>query len=319
MTRVYSPGPQPAGVRDKCDWIVESLSRQPSKYSRSVKVVDAYEDSLRRSRDLGTPPLDVRGLLEEAHAAEYIESARGSNALEYERSSAGVLSLWLAACQVQDGREDGVVGRIVGSLGGGGHHARASTSVNGQTFNSLAVAAIGLTKMGMNSGGGRVLILDLDASCGGGTASLIAGVPGIRQVDIAVNDTDAYADTENASLRVVRNASDYLSTIQESLCNLDVEKERGHNPVCIYSAGVDAFEKSPGGLPGVTAEMLAERDRLVFKWCRDVGIRTAFTIGGGDVSDTVSQETLVGLHRQTIEMAEAVLRKEQRNEKRGHR
>ncbi len=54
--------------------------------------------------------------------------------------------------------------------------------------NSLVIAA----KKTMEAGTTSVMILDLDAHCGGGTASLIRGIPGIRQMDVSVTGFDCY-------------------------------------------------------------------------------------------------------------------------------
>jgi len=187
------------------------------------------------------------------------------------------------------------------------HHARRDSGRDGHVFNGLAAVARELAGNAALSCG-PVLVLDLDGSCGGGTASMIAGMPQVRMVDIAVNRVDAYESTPNATLRIVSDASQYMDTLRESLETLDVAKET--LPVCIYSAGVDGFEGMANGLPGMTAELLAERDRLVFDWCTRVGIRTAYTLGCGDVSDAVPAEALVALHRQTIEAAAAASRGE---------
>ncbi len=320
---VYWSGPHESAGRDKCDWIVQSLKSQPNKHSRAVKVIGVRQESLRQSREAGVPPLDARRLLEGVYSAEYIQSVVGAKTRDDEclcdRSLGDVLAFWTAVLSVKAGREDMQSGRVVGVLGGSDSHVGPLGSSRHTAFNGLAVAAIGLRSEALQDERSSVLIIDLDGRCGGGTASLIANISGIRQVDVAVNSTDSYSDTANARLRIVTSISTYLDTIEESLCSLDVEKERGRNPICIYRAGVDGFEGAPGGLAGLTTEVLAERDRLVFNWCRKVGIRTVFTTGGGEVSEGVSRETLVALHRQTIETAESLLRKEQRDEKRGHK
>lgn len=312
MPLLFWARPRPADAGDKCDWIVESLRANRTWYGQRVKVKDVHEEHVRLERELNFPPFDPGGMLASIHAADHIQAVRdgtssGASATErlYDRSWGYVETLRMAAIEVQSA-DRGSSATIVGSLGGGMHHARAAASVGGQAFNGLALVARFLAD-GSHSGN-PVLILDLDGGCGGGTAALINDVPRIRLIDIAVNETDAYEDTANSSLRIVSKASDYLDVLRETLGRLNVAKER--SPVCIYSAGVDGHEHARGGLPGLTAELLAERDRIVFKWCCQVGIRTAYTIGGGEVSETLSQESLVALHRRTIETAAAMATKE---------
>src|SRR5260370_35742530 len=65
---------------------------------------------------------------------------------------------------------------VAGSLSSGLHHARHARGAGFCTFNGLVIAA----REALAAGAASVLILDLDAHCGGGTASLIAEYPSIR-------------------------------------------------------------------------------------------------------------------------------------------
>jgi acetoin utilization deacetylase AcuC-like enzyme len=329
MPRLFlAPKPTDA-ADDKCEWIVDSLAAHRTRYSRAVKVLDVDEEQAKTRRSLfatgQVPPQwpDLRELvLGEVHSGDYVHAALGteqptsgaSQQVSRGQSSAArswgyVKSLRWAARDVSDGIQGsrGSANRIAGALGGGMHHARRDSGWEDHVFNGLAAVAHELAGNAA-LGCGPILILDLDGSCGGGTASMIAGMPHVRMVDIAVNRVDAYESSPNTTLRIVVKASHYLDTVRESLEALDVAKET--LPVCIYSGGVDGFEGMSNGLPGMTADLLAERDRLVFDWCTRVGIRTAYTLGCGDVSDAVPAEALVALHRQTIEAAAAASRGE---------
>jgi hypothetical protein len=66
---------------------------------------------------------------------------------------------------------------------------------------------------------------------------------------------------------------------------------------------MDPHQSSPGGIPGITFAMLAERERLVFSWARERRIPVAFVLAGGYLSPDLSQDDLVGLHRLTIAAA----------------
>jgi len=65
---------------------------------------------------------------------------------------------------------DALENGVSGSLSSGLHHARRGHGAGFCTFNGLAIAA----REALACGAESVLILDLDAHCGGGTASLIA-------------------------------------------------------------------------------------------------------------------------------------------------
>lgn len=190
---------------------------------------------------------------------------------------------------------------VAGSLSSGLHHARRDSGSGFCTFNGLVIAA----RAALSSGARSVLIIDLDAHCGGGTASLIAGEPRIRQLDVATDGFDRYEGTAQATLRVVADSSQYLAIIEQELARHAAE---GPAPdLCLYNAGVDPFGGCDiGGLAGVTEEMLAERERMVLEWCRARGTAVAFVLAGGYVGPRLSEDALVRLHRATVSAAAAL-------------
>lgn len=189
-------------------------------------------------------------------------------------------------------------GRISGSLGSSGHHARRARGNGFCTFNGLALAA----KAARDAGAERVLILDLDAHCGGGTYSLIKADPGIVQIDVAVNLFDYYEPPEPHELLLVMDPAVYLATIQHQLGTID---RFGSFDLVLYNAGMDPFGDCPiGGLPGINEAMLAERERMVFSWARSRGLPLAFVMAGGYLGDEVDQRRLVDLHRMTLSAAQ---------------
>jgi acetoin utilization deacetylase AcuC-like enzyme len=308
LHRYKSPESDAASAVDKCDWIVESLKERRTKASQRVKV---FEEQFMFPCTALTLGENILGAVHDLAYVRAVESGEPRSLVEslgqpwsgcvFHRAVEYAYTLRRAVGEVDGTQRDGSSIRIVGSLGGSMHHARRACARFGSTFNGLVAAAQSLFSNGKAAGERAVLILDLDGSCGGGTAEMIAGMNRVRLIDIAVNDRDAYANTENASLQIVASAGEYLDRLRSALHSLDVAKEQ--NPVCIYSAGVDGFEGMDGGLGGMTAEVLAERDRMVFAWCRSVGLRTAYTLGGGEECGGCPRETLVALHRQTIEAA----------------
>ena len=58
-----------------------------------------------------------------------------------------------------------------------------------------------------------------------------------------------------------------------------------------------------GGLGGITADILVQRERLVFDWCRVASVPIAFVIAGVYAPDDAGRAQLVELHRATIEAA----------------
>jgi len=248
------------------------------------------------------PPLLEEDLLT-AHEVEYIRAVRTgeprslaeSNELDWDpdlwsmvlASNGGAVAAALRA--MQDG--------IAGSLSSGLHHARRDQGSGYCTFNGLALAA----KSALAAGAGDVLILDLDAHCGGGTYGIIAGNPHIWQVDVSVDRFDLYEPGDRTTLDIVVNVADYLPTIATRLR----ESQTRRFGLCLYNAGMDPHEDCPvGALAGITDQHLRAREELVFDWCRERGLPVAFVMAGGYLRPPRMDETrLVELHRLTLTAA----------------
>jgi acetoin utilization deacetylase AcuC-like enzyme len=244
-------------------------------------------------------PLTEQDLLP-VHDIEYIRAVRTgeprslaeSNELHWDSglwpmvlaSNGGAVAAGLRA--LRDG--------IAGSLSSGLHHARRDRGYGYCTFNGLAIAA----ETALAAGAGDVLIVDLDAHCGGGTHGIIAGNPHIWQLDVSVNCFDLYEPGERTTLDIVANAADYLPTIEK---RLDDSHTRRFG-VCLYNAGIDPHEDCPeGALAGITDEHLRVREELVFRWCREQQLPVAFVMAGRYVrKPRMDEARLVGLHRLTL-------------------
>lgn len=271
----------------KAEWIASSLECAPIA---GVELV-------------APPPLSEE-LLARIHDAAYVRAVRTGDPRELAESqgftwNAGLWPMVLASNGgvVAAAREALAFG-VSGSLSSGLHHARRASGAGYCTFNGLAIAAT----QALVDGAESVLILDLDAHCGGGTASLMAVEPRVWQVDVSVNPYDGYESNERASLRMVTKAADYLTAIESALER--VEKEGPTFRLCLFNAGMDPFEGcSTGGLRGITREILAARERMVFDWCRRNGVSVAFVLAGGYTGARLDEEGLVGLHRLTLSAA----------------
>ena len=186
---------------------------------------------------------------------------------------------------------------IAGSLSSGLHHAKRGHGDGFCTFNGLALAA-----RAAQAGAGRILVVDLDAHCGGGTFDLLGDDPGIDQLDVAVSSYDRYAPGGGWTLDIVSTAGSYLPTIRRRMEAIDAAGTT--YDLVIYNAGMDPFEGCRvGGLAGITREVLSERERLVFEWTRGHGWPVAFVLAGGYARDDVGRAEVVELHRETIRVA----------------
>lgn len=191
-------------------------------------------------------------------------------------------------------------GGVSGSLSSGLHHARRGRGEGFCTFNGLALGI----RAAQRAGARRVLIVDLDAHCGGGTWELLGRDPAVEQLDVAVSGFDRYAPTGRWTLDLVSDATDYLAVIADRLQGVD--RRATDYDLVLYNAGMDPYERcAVGGLDGIDATMLRERERMVFEWVRGHGWPVAFVLAGGYARDPDGRRDLVALHRATIEAATA--------------
>jgi acetoin utilization deacetylase AcuC-like enzyme len=240
--------------------------------------------------------------LERVHDPAYVAAVRSGEprALAESQGFSWDPQLWTMVCASNGGAVAAARAALrsgrAGALASGLHHARRGHGAGFCTFNGLALAALSA----LDAGARRVLILDLDAHCGGGTDELIGKHPQVRILDIAVDEFDRYSPSPGNSLDVVELASDYLPTLQSRLDALANE----HFDLCLYNAGMDPHEHCPvGGLAGIDHALLAERERRVFAWASARELPIAFVLAGGYLGPGLDQAGLVALHRLTLAAA----------------
>ena len=251
----------------------------------------------------------TRAELVTVHRADYVDAVlTGSpetlaNSNEIGGWDAGFASAVLASNGgVRDAALEALrTGGVAGSLSSGLHHAYADHGSGYCTFNGLVLAA----QAALADGATRILILDLDAHCGGGTASLIDGLDGVEQIDVSVDPFDTY-DTFD-SRRDVRlsmaDGSDYLEVIGRALEGV---VEPLTIDLVLYNAGMDPHHGA-GGVAGIDDAVLAARERMVFDWAATCSLPVAWVLAGGYTDGTedavLDMPALVGLHRMTVETA----------------
>jgi acetoin utilization deacetylase AcuC-like enzyme len=167
---------------------------------------------------------------------------------------------------------------------GGSHHALADTGAGFCIFNDLAIAANRLVEEGVAA---RVLVVDCDVHQGDGTASLLAGRPGLATYSIHAEKNFPVrkaCSTLDVGLADGVGDEEYLAILAETLVPL-VE---GFAPdLILYQAGVDPFAGDRLGRLALTREGLVRRDRWIAALARDRGIPLASALGGGYGDDAM--------------------------------
>lgn len=292
ITTYYSPDYNATAVEfettRKADALVESLATDPipgivllePEPATIAELDHAHDKAYLSALQLGIPERRAtsNGLGWDPHLFQAVCSSTG-----------GVLR---AARRVQSIQHQ----RVSGSLSSGLHHARWDEGLGFCTLNGLAVAALDAV---VTRHATRVLILDLDAHCGGGTADIVKPYSYVEQLDISVIPFDSYQSTDRLHLHIVDKAADYLPTIAGEL---DAIPDPSTIDLVLYNAGMDPHEQA-GGIDGITANTLAERERIVFEWAAQHQLPIAWVLAGGYTGPGFTLDDVVNLHRLTLEAA----------------
>ena len=239
-----------------------------------------------------------------AHSAAYINAVRTGQprALAESQGFAWDPQLWPMVLASNGGvlaaSKRALTHGVAGSLSSGLHHARRDHGNGFCTFNGLAIAALKVLGPKVQ----RILVIDLDAHCGGGTHSIVGANRAIHHLDIAVDGFDRYLPVGDNTLDLVDDARAYLGVLDRRLDRLRDSKF----DLCLYNAGMDPHQDCPvGGLAGIDARLLARRERRVFSWCAQRRLPVAFVLAGGYIGPNLDQAGLVALHRLTLQAAAA--------------
>jgi acetoin utilization deacetylase AcuC-like enzyme len=193
-----------------------------------------------------------------------------------------------------------VLGRAVLHPVSGAHHARPDRGSGFCTFNYV-VAALAAIKRDRPQA--NLAVIDLDAHYGDGTADFAAAHPALR---LALFDI-AGAGRPVAPIIRPRVRTSGVTTPEEyrkALLLLPGFLRANAITDAVYLAGMDPYEHDVvGGIPGVDADFLAQRDRYVLRALAAHGVATVVNFAGGYVPDRV-----VELHGGTITAMQQIAR-----------
>ena len=246
---------------------------------------------LRRSGDFVRPRAPTRRELGELHSSAYLNSLRSPKSLvrilevPIVARLPGSLIDWrilrpmrlatggtLLACRLA--LEHGVAINV----GGGFHHAAAEWGGGFCVYADIPWAAAILHGEGRIR---KVMVVDLDAHQGNGTAAVFTTWPWASIFDVYQEDLfPARKEPEDYpfALPAGTTGSEYLDLIRDFLPGaLDAVRP----DLVIYNAGSDPFVNDPLAGLRLTMSDLADRDSIVVTFVRERSIPVAMVLSGG--------------------------------------
>ncbi len=182
------------------------------------------------------------------------------------------------------------------NLAGGTHHAYPGRAEGYCLFNDVAVATRNLRAEGWK---GHVLVVDLDAHQGNGTAVCFEGDPSVFTLSVhAERNYPLKKEQSDLDVGLGDKATDqeYLEVLEPALDTAFATKP----DLVFYNAGVDILHNDRFGRLAVSLEGLAERDRRVFERVKAANVPLVIVMGGGYNRDP--NMTVEG-HAQTYRLA----------------
>jgi histone deacetylase 11 len=262
---------------------------------------------LRKGTDFVRPRPITRNDLLKVHTADYLDSLRCSTKIAsiLEVPVARRLPAWVLDWRILLPMRYATAGTVMAArlareqgiainLGGGFHHAAAGSGGGFCVYADIPLAARILHDEGLAA---NVLVVDLDAHQGNGTAATIRPWAWAFIVDVFQNSLFPIPKEKEdfpVPLSTGTTGSEYLEILRETLPKiLDVVRP----DLVIYNAGSDPFVEDP--LAGLRLSMseLAERDLLVVDLVRERSKPIAMVLSGGysTVSWKIHADSIEGI------------------------
>ncbi|MER3603566.1 MAG: histone deacetylase, partial [Thermus sp.] len=172
---------------------------------------------------------------------------------------------------------DALAGGLGLNLAGGTHHAYPDRAEGYSLFNDVAVAVAVLRQKGFQ---GRVLVVDLDAHQGNGTAVFFQRDPTVYTLSVhAERNYPLKKERSHLDLGLPDGVGDaaYLEALSRAL----EEAFRFRPELVFYNAGVDVLANDRFGRLALSLEGVLRRDLLVLKKVQEVGAALVVVMGGG--------------------------------------
>ena len=237
----------------------------------------------------------TRDLIDRLHSPEYVRAVRTgkpsdlaeSQGFEWDPKLPSMAIAHSAGLVAAVSEVLSSTSRVAGSLSSGLHHARRDHGAGYCTFNGLAVAAT----EALDRGAERILVLDFDAHCGGGTRSMTSP-EAVVQIDVSTVMFDDWQPSTSWDSLTRSGRDSYLDDIAAAL---ELASRAGAFDLVLYNAGMDPANT------GVSDADLALRERMVAEWAAGRGQRLVYALAGGYTGGGITMDDLVALHRLTVD------------------
>jgi len=262
---------------------------------------------LRSRRDFERPKCISREDLLEVHTPGYLQSLRSSETLAriLEVPVVRRLPAWVVDWRILRPMRFAVGGTILAcrralefgvaiNLGGGFHHAMADGGGGFCVYADIPLAAKILHNEGRIN---KVMVVDLDAHQGNGTAAIFQSWPWATIFDVYQSNLfPSKKEPEDFALpvRTGLTGAEYLEILHyalpETLDNVRPD-------LLIYNAGSDPFENDPLAGFRLTLNDIAERDLTVVTMARERKIPVAMVLSGGYSNESwrIHTESIEGI------------------------
>jgi len=223
---------------------------------------------------LSAPPLNV-AKLSEFHDKKYVTAVRDARCDDGFGARGNYYSFAHSCGMMFEAAELAMQGVSSCVPVSGFHHAGWKYGGGFCTFNGLAGAALYLQKLGA-----QVAVLDADMHYGNGTDDIL---------DVMFSGHIQHWSV-GLKTKYPQDAQEFLDTL-----NGELERLFGNCTVMLYQAGADPHVDDPLG-GWLTTEQMAERDRLVFQFCKRKNMPVIWNLAGGYQTP---YQNVLDLHMQT--------------------
>jgi acetoin utilization deacetylase AcuC-like enzyme len=190
---------------------------------------------------------------------------------------------------------------VSANLAGGTHHAYADKGSGFCVFNDAAIAAKVMQQLlfGELNRLPRIAIVDLDVHQGNGTASILKSDTNVFTFSMHGEKNFPFRkESSDLDIALADGCTDtlYLDALVGGLNQV----ESFEPDIVIYLAGADPYIGDRLGRLNLSMAGLAQRDQIVFDWCKELRLPIAVAMAGGyghDITETVA------IHTKTIELA----------------